>query len=286
MKKLTIWTQKGGVGKTAVVCQLAHYLHARGYRVLVADFDGQGNASQSLLRAEKAVALNISAAALMMNGSPPIAFPDTGLAVVPAVSELALIPERPTEFNRYFENLRSNLERIAPHFDICIIDCPPSDDLRVLLALTVSGAVLSPVHLLQESIEGIHKTLRGRRGIDRIREKLNPSLQLLGILPAMVEATPLQKRNFVDVMKSFGQSLVQGSDGGVLRILRRSAIAEAQELGLPLAELARGKTSAREAWAELQPVLERIVELLELPAPKTGQSSQLAAQVEEVSRGA
>lgn len=267
MKTLTIWTQKGGVGKTTLTCQLAHVLRARGHRVLVVDLDSQGNAGAALLRAEKAVATAITAASLLMNGNPGTALPDVSFAVVRATPELVRIPEQPDEFSRFHENFRANLARIAPAFDICLIDCPPSDDLRVLLALTVADLVLSPIQLNQEAIEGIVKTLRGTRGVERIREKFNPSLRFLGIVPNMVEATPLQKRNFVEVLETFGRYLVLDEQGNPLRILRRSSIAEAQELGVALPELGRTKTAAREAWAELSPTLDRLADLVMADLP-------------------
>ncbi|WP_454872548.1 ParA family protein [Paraburkholderia xenovorans] len=262
MKTLAIWTQKGGVGKTALTCQLAYVLRARNYRVLVIDLDSQGNAGAALLRAEKAVALAMTTASMLMNGNAVVDVPDIVFAVIRATPELIRIPEQPDEFSRFHENFQTNLAHVTSAFDICLIDCPPSDDLRVLLALTVADFVLSPIQLNQEAIEGIVKTLRGTRGVERIREKLNPSLQFLGIVPNMVEATPLQKRNFVEVLESFGRYLVLDKQGNPLRILRRSSIAEAQELGVALLELGRTKTAARDAWAELSPTLERIADLL------------------------
>ncbi|MBU9413520.1 ParA family protein [Burkholderia multivorans] len=262
MKTLTIWTQKGGVGKTALACQLAHVLRARGHRVLVIDLDSQGNAGAALLRAEKAVALAITAASLLMNSNLAVAVPDARFAVIRATPELVRIPEQPDEFGRFHASFKANLARIAPAFDVCLIDCPPSDDLRVLLALTVADFVLSPIQLNQEAIEGIVRTLRGTRGVERIREKFNPSLQFLGIVPNMVEATALQKRNFVEVLESFGRYLVMDERGNPLRVLRRSSIAEAQELGIALPELGRNKTAARDAWAELAPTLDRIADLV------------------------
>jgi len=269
MKILTIWTQKGGVGKTALACQLAHVLRARSYRVLVVDLDSQGNAGASLLRAEKAAPLAITAASLLMNDNLVTVLPDVVFAVIRATSELVRVPEQPDQFSRFHENLRTNLLRLAPAFDICLIDCPPSDDLRVLLALTIADSVLSPIQLNQEAIEGIVKTLRGTRGVERIREKFNPSLQFLGIVPNMVEATPLQKRNFLEVLENFGRYLVLDDQGNALRILRRSSIAEAQELGVALPELGRTKTAARDAWVELAPTLDRIADLVMVDQPVT-----------------
>jgi chromosome partitioning protein len=282
MKTLAIWTQKGGVGKTALACQLAHVLHVRGHRVLVIDLDSQGNAGAALLRAEKAVALSMTAASLLMNGNLAVALPDVAFTVIRATPELVRIPEQPDEFGRFYANLQTNLARVAPAFDVCLIDCPPSDDLRVLLALTVANFVLSPIQLNQEAIEGIVRTLRGTRGVERIREKFNPSLQFLGIVPNMVEATALQKRNFIEVLESFGRYLVTDEQGNPLRILRRSSIAEAQELGVALPELGRSKTAARDAWAELAPVLNRIADLVMADSP--AESAELPAV--EVDHGA
>lgn len=280
MKTLAIWTQKGGVGKTALACQLAHTLRVRDHRVLVVDLDSQGNAGAALLRAEKAVALAMTAASLLMNGNLIVALPDVAFAVIRATPELVRIPEQPDEFSRFHENFRANLTRIAPAFDVCLIDCPPSDDLRVLLALTVADCVLSPIQLNQEAIEGIVRTLRGTRGVERIREKFNPSLQFLGIVPNMVEATPLQKRNFIEVLENFGRYLVLDDQGHPLRILRRSSIAEAQELGVALPELGRTKTAAREAWAELAPTLDRIADLVMVAKSAAQLTHQPAVEVD------
>ena len=282
MKTLAIWTQKGGVGKTALACQLAYVLRARGHRVLVIDLDSQGNAGAALLRAERAVALAMTAASLLMNGNLAAVLPDIVFAVIRATPELVRIPEQPDEFDRFHTNLQTNLARIAPAFDVCLIDCPPSDDLRVLLALTVADFVLSPIQLNQEAIEGIVRTLRGTRGVERIREKFNPSLQFLGIVPNMVEATALQKRNFIEVLESFGRYLVMDGRGNPLRVLRRSSIAEAQELGVALPELGRSKTAARDAWVELAPVLNRISDLVMADSP--AESAELPAV--EVDHGA
>ncbi|SDE08734.1 ParA family protein [Paraburkholderia lycopersici] len=282
MKTLAIWTQKGGVGKTALACQLGHVLHARGHRVLVIDLDSQGNAGAALLRAEKAVALSMTAASLLMNGNLAVALPDVAFAVIRATPELVRVPEQPDEFGRFHTNLQTNLARVAPAFDVCLIDCPPSDDLRVLLALTVAGFVLSPIQLNQEAIEGIVRTLRGTRGVERIREKFNPSLRFLGIVPNMVEATALQKRNFIEVLESFGRYLMMDGRGNPLRVLRRSSIAEAQELGVALPELGRSKTAARDAWVELAPVLNRIADLVMADSP--AESAELPAV--EVDHGA
>lgn len=280
MKTLAIWTQKGGVGKTALACQLAHALRARGHRVLLVDLDSQGNASAALLRAEKAAALAITAASMLMNGNWAETLPAVGFAVVRATPELIRIPEQPGEFSRFHANFLANLARVVPAFDICLIDCPPSDDLRVLLALTVADSVLSPIQLNQEAIEGIVKTLRGARGVERVREKFNPSLQFLGIVPNMVEATPLQKRNFIEVLESFGRYLVLDQQGNPLRVLRRSSIAEAQELGVALPELGRTKTAAREAWAELAPTLDRIADLVMVGQPDVRLTEQSAVEVD------
>ncbi|KVU84277.1 hypothetical protein WK76_24945 [Burkholderia ubonensis] len=264
MKTITIWTQKGGVGKTALACQLAHYAHAkRGQRVVLIDYDSQGNGAAALRRAEKAVALTADTASLLMNSDPDLGACDAPFAVTKATPVLDKVPELTAETNQFHANLRANLTRLAPHFDLCLIDCPPSADTRVMLALWVSDFVLSPIQLNQEAIEGLANTVTGPRGILRFQKMLNPNLRFLGVLLNMVEATPLQKQNYDELIRSgFGRYLVADADGRPCRVLKRMSIAEAQALGLPLWELGRQKTAAREAWAEMEPVFERVMELV------------------------
>ncbi len=267
MKTLLIATQKGGVGKSAVLCQLAHYLHfVLRLRVLVIDLDDQANSSRSLERAQKATALSVTASTLFMNMSPDIEREVPAFSLVKADEVLRRLVEQPESFPEYQTNFKEYLHAMSRMIDVCLIDCAPTADLRTVYAQSVADFMLSPIQLNQEAVEGVAETINGRRGVRRIQATLNPSLQFIGILPNMVEHTPLQQANGREVAARFAQYLISDSamPGRMLAIPRRSAIAEAQAAGVPLWELGKTKTAARDAWREVVPCLAVIARRMQL----------------------
>jgi chromosome partitioning protein len=148
---------------------------------------------------------------------------------------------------------------VDAHFDVCIIDTNPSPDIRLIAAMAVADFVLSPIQLNQEAIDGVRALLHHPRvGLNKIKAVLNPKLQLIGLLPTMVEPTPFQKANFQALISQYLPMLIKVGEGAgqLASIPKRSAIAEAQAEGLLLWEMK--KTAAREAWAEIEPSLKRI----------------------------
>jgi len=152
---------------------------------------------------------------------------------------------------------------MAGHFDVCVVDTNPNPDIRVVSALVSADFVLSPVQLNQEAIDGIAALLGHERvGVQRIQARLNPGLQLLGILPTLVEPTPFQKRNFAKLVEHYASLLIKLPGAGFALIPKRSAIAEAQAVGEVLWEMK--KTAAREAWKEIEPGMAQIARAMQL----------------------
>jgi chromosome partitioning protein len=146
---------------------------------------------------------------------------------------------------------------VKDQFDVCLIDTNPNPDIRQLAALVVSDFVLSPLQLNQEAIDGIGQLLNNERlGLRRIKAKINPKLELIGILPNMVEPTPFQRDNFRELSSQFAKLLIPLEGGGFAAIKKTTAAPEAQAAGLPVWKL--NKTSAREAWAQMKPIFEKI----------------------------
>jgi len=267
MKTLLIATQKGGVGKSALLCQFAHYLHVLlSLRVLVIDLDDQANSSRSLERAQKATALRVSASTLFMNEAPDIDPVVPTFSLIKADEVLRRLVEQPDEFTRYHANLKQFLSDIADRVDVCLIDCAPTADLRTVYAQAVADFMLSPIQLNQEAVEGVTETINGRRGVRRIQATFNPTLKFIGVLPNMVEHTPLQQLNGREVAARFAQYLIADptTTGRILTIPRRSSIAEAQADGLPLWELGKSKSAARDAWRDIRPCFEVIARCMQL----------------------
>jgi chromosome partitioning protein len=189
MKTLVLANQKGGVGKSAIACQLAYYLTERSAKVLFLEFDHQLNSSKALLKSGKGA--------------------QAPFIIVPGDLDLQGLERQPTAHNAFVNALKAFLDRNAERFDICIIDTNPNPDIRYASALVNATYVLSPIQLNQEAIDGIGALLNhSRYGIRKIKAALNPGIDFIGVLPNMVEPTPFQRSNLEQVVKGFHQLLI------------------------------------------------------------------------------
>jgi chromosome partitioning protein len=276
MKTLVLANRKGGVGTSATACQMSFYLAHGGHRVLLLDFDHQGNSSRCLARQGRAVVTTFTSSQLLAGrgGSPPSA----ALVVVPADDDLSALERQPDRHNTFANALRDFLSEVADRFDICVIDTNPNPDIRYAAALVNADFLLSPIELKQEAIDGIGALLHhGRYGVHKVQRVLNPRLQFLGILPNKVESNPFQRANLrqlVGVYPSLLIPVVRDGVAGYGYIPNRTAIAEAQAAGVPLWLLrqaapvgghAQGeggtspvRSAARDAWREIRPTFEAI----------------------------
>lgn len=261
MKTLVLCNQKGGVGKSAVATLLAHHLAHRGCRVLAIDLDHQGNLTKPLRMSGRAAASAFASHALLTNRAPRL--PDASFVYVPsdrALLDLERQPEMHTPFARHF---RSFLACVDGAFDVCVIDTNPNPDIRVIAALASADFVLSPIQLNQEAMDGVSGLLNHHRvGLRKIKAVLNSKLVLIGLLPTLVEPTPFQKANFLQVVQRYHPLMIRIGDGpgALASIPRRSCIAEAQAAGELLWEMK--KTAARDAWREIEPSLSRIADIV------------------------
>lgn len=271
MKTLVLCNQKGGVGKSAVATLLAHHLAQRGRRVLAIDLDHQGNLSKPLRLSGRASPSAATADALLTGAPPPL--PAQPFVLVPGDRALLGLERQPalhTPFARYF---RTFLASVDADFDVCVIDTNPNPDIRVIAALASADFVLSPIQLNQEAMDGVSGLLNHERvGLRKIKAVLNPKLALIGLLPTMVEPTPFQKANFLQVVQQYHPLMIRIGDGpgDFASIPRRSCIAEAQADGAVLWEMK--KTAARDAWREIEPSLTRIAEIVTGPVPEVGRA--------------
>ena len=183
-KTIAIVNQKGGVGKTTTCVNLAASLTVLGAKVLVCDFDPQGNATSGF--GVDKVNASPTIYDVLINGAPPAkAVVRTQWAdVMPANKALSGASVELISMERREYRLRDALDTLKDRYDYVFIDCPPSLELLTLDALCAADTLLVPVQCEYYALEGLSDLLYTVRLAKR---SLNPKLELEGVLLTMYD---------------------------------------------------------------------------------------------------
>lgn len=248
MKVIVVNNEKGGVGKSTIAVHLAWYFSERRKRVLFIDLDPQSNGTTTLsaqIGEPEAAAFFARPVAV-----PPLRAP--GIRVAPATPALRGIL---TVDGKLIQQFRSNIEGASYAYDVVLIDTPPTFGVRNLAALIAGHFVLAPIDLDDYAIDGIETLLKHIVGV---RQKYNPDLTFLGLIPNRLQTTsPRQRENLKSLVQKFGTKYL--FDGV---IPQRSSIGEALAEKKPVWSLP--KTAAREAGREMRIVFDKLADKMEL----------------------
>ena len=229
VRTIAIANQKGGVGKTTTSVNLATAMAACGRRVLLVDFDPQGNASTGLgieLDARRETnsyrlitgEVNASEACLKTNISSLDILPAT---VDLSAAELELANVKAREFC-----LQKALQIVTHHYDYIFIDCPPSLGLLTVNALCAADCLIVPLQCEFYALEGLSQLLRT---IEMVQQGLNKNLIVQGIVLTMFDSrNKLSEMVANDVRSHFGNLVYHTV------IPRNVRISEAPSFGQPV----------------------------------------------------
>lgn len=229
-KVIAIINQKGGVGKSTTAVNLSAALGEMGKQVLLVDLDPQGNATSGL-GIEKGQ-LEQCIYDVLLNDVPieNAIIPDVhkGLDLVPATINLAgaeveLVSEMARE-NR----LKDAVGSMRGKYDYVFIDCPPSLGLLTVNALVGADKLIIPIQTEFYALEGVTKLLESMK---RVKSRLNPSLDIFGILLTMYDGrTTLSRQVAAEVRNYFGDQVFETI------IPRTVKLSEAPSYGMPITQ--------------------------------------------------
>lgn len=239
-KIISFANQKGGVGKTTTAVNLSAALAEAGQSVLTIDFDPQGNLSSGL-GIDKTNTEKTIYEVIIGNEDINDTILNTeveNLDIIPSNVDLSGAEIELLELEDRERTLRRKIGEIYKQYDYILIDCPPSLSLLTINAFMASDSVIIPIQCEYYALEGLNQMLRT---VNLIRERLNPTLEIEGIVFTMYDARNNLSGQVIEGVKSVI------SDENIFETIipRNVKLAEAPSFGMPITEYDTTSTGAQ-----------------------------------------
>ena len=245
---IAITNQKGGVGKTTTAINLAATLAEANQRVLLVDFDPQGNATSGFGIGREDVNNTIYR---VLTGECKIdeaILMDVieNMDLIPADMNLAAVEVEFADQENKNLILKNLLKDCTERYDYILIDCPPSLGTITVNALSASNSVIIPIQCEYYALEGLNQVLNT---ISLVKQGLNPDLVIEGIVLTMYDSRNKLSQQVVETVRQY-------FDGNIYETLipRNVRLAEAPSHGLPITQYdssSSGADSYRKLAAEV-----------------------------------
>jgi len=239
-KIIAFANQKGGVGKTTTAVNLSAALAEAGQSVLAIDFDPQGNLTSGLgidkLNTEKTIYEVIIGDENINDAI--VSTEVENLDIIPSNVDLSGAEIELLELEDRERTLRRKISEIYKTYDYILIDCPPSLSLLTINAFMASDSVVIPIQCEYYALEGLTQMLRT---VNLIRERLNPTLEIEGIVFTMYDARNNLSGQVIEGVKGVI------SDENIFETIipRNVKLAEAPSFGMPITEYDTTSTGAQ-----------------------------------------
>ncbi len=231
-KVICVTNQKGGVGKTTTAVNMCYYLNKDKHKVLLVDFDPQGNATSGLGFEKNGGKLRATMVDVIMEtatlGDVLLHTKYKGFDLAPTTPELANAEVEITNQQKKFTRLRDAVNSMRDKYDYIVIDLPPSLSLLTVNGMIASDYLLLPVQTEFYALEGVAQLLESMK---LVMKQANPNLKLLGVLATMYDKrTSLSPQVFTEIKKYFKNLTFKTT------IPRNVRLAEAPSHGVPVGD--------------------------------------------------
>ena len=227
---IAVANQKGGVGKTTTAINLSACLAEKNKKVLTLDMDPQGNTTSGLGVDKNQAENTVYELILDESELSECIYPSVmeNLSVIPSNINLSGAEIELIGFENKEYLLKSKLDMIRSDYDYIIIDCPPSLNLLTINAMAAADSVIVPIQCEYYALEGLSQLIHT---IDLIKERLNPKLEIEGVVFTMYDARTNLSLQVVENVK-------ENLDKNIYKTIipRNVRLAEAPSYGMPITE--------------------------------------------------